>query len=91
MRGAFIHQMYRKRYGARRNDWCYPSFFDFIEMSKIFSKVKYETFGVLGSSGNLLIKMRKSFDLILRKLSQKAGDTSLRVSIKSENILYIAN
>jgi len=29
--------------------------------------------------------------LNLRKLSQKAGDTSLRVSIKSENILYIAN
>ena len=72
MRGAFIHQMYRKRYGARRNDWCYPSFFDFIEMSKIFSKVKYETFGVLGSSGNLLIKVRKSFDFKFEKTFPKS-------------------
>ena len=72
MRGAFIHQMYRKRYGARRNDWCYPSFFDFIEMSKIFSKVKYETFGVLGSSGNLLIKVRKSFDSKFEKTFPKS-------------------
>ena len=72
MRGAFIHQMYRKRYGATRNGWCYPSLSDFIKMSKIFSKVKYETFGVLGSSGNLLIKVRKSFDSKFEKTFPKS-------------------
>ena len=72
MRGAFIHQMYRKRYGATRNDWCYPSFFDFIEMSKIFSKVKHDTFGVLGSSGKLLIKVRTAFDLKFEKTFPKS-------------------
>jgi SAM-dependent methyltransferase len=72
MRGAFIHQMYRKKYGATRNGWCYPSLSDFIKMSKIFSKVKYETFGVLGSSGNLLIKVRKSFDFKFEKTFPKS-------------------
>ena len=72
MRGTFIHQMYRKRYGATRNDWSYPSFSDFIKMSKIFSKVKYETFGVLGSSGNLLIKVRTAFDLKFEKTFPKS-------------------
>ena len=72
MRGAFIHQMYRKRYGATRNGWCYPSLSDFIKMSNIFSKVKYETFGVLGSSGNLLIKVKTAFDLKFEKIFPKS-------------------
>lgn len=72
MRGAYIHQLYRKRYGATRNDWCYPSFADFIKMSNIFSKVKYVTFGVLGSSGNLLIKVRTAFDLKFEKIFPKS-------------------
>jgi len=72
MRGVFIHQMYRKRYGATRNNWCYPSFSEFIKMSNIFSKVKCETFGVLGSSGNLLIKERTAFDLKFEKIFPKS-------------------
>ena len=72
MRGTFIHQMYMKRYGATKNDWCYPSYSDFIKMSNIFSKVKYETFGVLGSSGNLLKKVRTAFDLKFEKTFPKS-------------------
>ena len=71
MRGTFIHQLYRKRYGATRNGWCFPSFSDFIKMSKMFSKVKYETFGFLGSSGNLLLKVRTTFDLKFEKIFPK--------------------
>ena len=72
MRGTFIHQMYMKRYGATKNDWCYPSYSDFIKMSNIFSKVKYETFGVLGSSGNLLKKVRTAFVLKFEKTFPKS-------------------
>ena len=89
MRGAFIHQMYRKRYGATRIGWCYPSLSDFIKMSKIFSKVKYEPFGVLGSSGNLLIKVRTAFDLKFEKenlvrLEQEKNKTKDDRNIKNK-------
>ena len=47
MEGSFIHKIIRNKYGAGKNNWFYPSFYNFISYSRIFCKIKYKTFGII--------------------------------------------
>ena len=67
MQSTFLHSLYRRRFGAGRNNWYYPSLENFQTMSKNFSNVKFCSFGFLGSTNKLLKKIDTKFDKILPK------------------------
>tara|TARA_B110000438_G_scaffold138965_1_gene134266 strand:- start:1606 stop:2304 length:699 start_codon:yes stop_codon:yes gene_type:complete len=60
--GSIFHQIVRSRYGAGKNKWYYPNLEEFQILSKIFRTSKYNTYGILGSSGKYLKRFRTKFD-----------------------------
>ena len=71
MKGAFMHQLLREKYGAAKNKWIYPSLNDFYQFSKQFHKVKYKTFGVIGCGDFPLKLFRSKIDVGLENIIPK--------------------
>ena len=63
MKGTILHQIYRNRYGAGKNQWNYPSLNNFKNLSKNFSRTQFCSFGLLGSNRVLEKLFRKNFDI----------------------------
>ena len=62
MAGTILHQIFRNRYGAGKNDWYYPSLEEFNRMSNIFNDAKFNTYGFLGSTREITRDIRTKFD-----------------------------
>ena len=62
MAGTILHQIFRNRYGAGKNDWHYPSLKEFYKMSNIFKDVKFNTYGFFGSTRKMKKDLRAKFD-----------------------------
>ena len=62
MAGTILHQIFRNRYGAGKNDWYYPSLKEFNKMSNIFRDVKFNTYGFFGSTREMKKDLRAKFD-----------------------------
>ena len=68
MDGFFLHSYMRRRYGAAKNFWYYPSLKDFFILSKPFKSMKYQTFGFLGGGDFLLKNFRSKLDYYFEKI-----------------------
>ncbi len=71
MEGAILHQFLRKKYGAAKNNWKYPSLNDFYKFSKQFHKVRFKTFGVIGFGDFPLKLFRSKMDVGLEHIIPK--------------------
>ena len=63
MKGTILHQIYRDRYGAGKNKWNYPTLNNFRDLSKIFRRTQFCSFGLLGSNRVLGKLFRKNFEI----------------------------
>ena len=71
MMGTWFHHYFRNRYGAGKNYWCYPTLKKFGEFSKLFDKVSYRTFGVIGGGDFPLKLFRSKMDVGLENILPK--------------------
>ena len=68
MDGFLLHSYMRRRYGAAKNFWYYPSLKDFFILSKPFKSMKYQTFGFLGGGDFFLKNFRSKLDYYFEKI-----------------------
>lgn len=62
MYGTYFHHNLRMIYGAGKNKWYYPTLNEFNNLSSVFSKAQYQTFGFFGSTGKPLLNIRQNID-----------------------------
>jgi len=68
MSATWLHNILRKKFGAGLTNWYYPSLMEFYELSKIFNKVSYRTFGYIGLGEFPLKNFRSKLDSYLEKI-----------------------
>ena len=68
MRGTWLHNILRKKFGSGITNWYYPSLMEFYGLSKNFNKVSYRTFGYIGLGDFPLKNFRSKLDSYLEKI-----------------------
>ena len=68
LRATLLHSILRNKFGSGITNWYYPSLMEFYELSKIFNKVSYRTFGCIGLGDFPLKNCRSKLDFYLEKI-----------------------